>query len=111
MKSSLFKKQYLRYAFTILICTIVLGASIIGLCTQYFKDTVETDLSISAKLGASAIYDELEEHNGFYVITENIENKFRMISSCPRKRFGRRSNITLASLFSSGMSSGVSLSS
>ena len=81
MKSSLFKKQYLRYAFTILICTIVLGASIIGLCTQYFKDTVETDLSISAKLGASAIYDELEEHNGFYVITENIENKFRMISS------------------------------
>ncbi|MBR2807418.1 MAG: HAMP domain-containing histidine kinase [Oscillospiraceae bacterium] len=81
MSGSLFKKQYFRYAFTILICTILLGASIIGLCTQYYKETIESDLSISAKLGASSIAEDLEQHRGMYVITENIVNKFRTIST------------------------------
>ena len=62
-------------------CTILLGASIIGLCTQYYKETVESDLSITAKLGASSVVDDLEQHYGRYVITDTIENKFRMIST------------------------------
>ncbi|MGI5888090.1 MAG: HAMP domain-containing sensor histidine kinase [Oscillospiraceae bacterium] len=80
-KRGLLKKLYLRYAFTILICTVILGASMMGLCVQYFGQSIKNDLGISARLGASTMAEELSDTGGLYVLSDEIESKFAVIGS------------------------------
>lgn len=78
-KGSLFKKYFLIYAVTLLICVFMLGMVFLYFASQYFKDANKGTLAVAALKGVEATERNYIKNYGKVLTRDELEDEYSLI--------------------------------